>query len=541
LDQVCRAILQRRLSLVRPPETDADRLRHYRNDPVRFAQEILGLRLSKKQAQILNAIRDHKRVSVRSGRRVGKSYVFAAAALWFYCTQGPDARVVLMATTDRQVKGIMWRAIEMLWARAKIKLPGVKGDSHESGCVWGEMFCEIKGYTARDAEAIAGIAGARLMYLIDEASGVKQQIFDAVEGNLAGGNAWLCLISNPTRNDGEFYSSHHEKSSKVLGPEFGYHTIAISSLESPNITGECGAEEIPGLARRSWVELMKRTWGEDSAQYRVHVLGEFAVNEERKIFSLAMLHEAQRLHGMRNGDEGFTPATGRLWIGLDPAGPGGQGDETAIVWRRGWRALGIFRQRGLTPEGHLVHLLGILAKEAIPGEKLAPVIVYDAGGDVGRDVGRALVEYLDAHRGAFELVKTMGSWPAQRLPQVYVTLRDELAANAERWMRAGGAIPEDVKLERDLHVLEFDQSMKRDARTAAERLTLIKKDGPNGVRTLLGRSPDTGDAFQMCCWEPRRLVEAEASEAAAPDESSLSGFDPYRGIDPYGGQIDPYG
>lgn len=529
LERAAAPTLRRKLELLRPPETDADRLRAYRDDPVRFAVEVLGINPTKKQCEILRCARDNKRMSVRSGRRVGKSYVFAMLALWFYCTMGPDARVVLMATTDRQVKQIMWRAIEMLYARAKIRIPGIKAESHEGGLVWKDLFCEIKGYSARDAEAIAGIAGARLMYLIDEASGVKQQIFDAIEGNLAGGNAWLCLISNPTRNEGEFYDSHHSKSSEAMGPTFGYHTFAISSYESPNVTGECGPEEIPGLATRAWIEREERSWGADSAQFRVHVLGEFAINEERKLFSLASIAEAKA-----RWEE--TPATGRLWIGLDPAGPGGQGDETAIVLRRGQKVVGIWRGRGLSAEKHVSQVLSLIAEHHGNADKLAPVIVYDAGGDVGRDVGRALVDHLDTNKADFELVKTFGSWKPQRLPLVYVTLRDEMAANAERWVKAGGAIPEDTKLERDLHVLEFDPATK-------DRLQLIKKDGPNGIRTLLGRSSDTGDAFILSCWEPARLADEKDPDGGGSSESEDPGpgFDPYRGIDPYGGQIDPYG
>jgi hypothetical protein len=527
LERAVAPVLRRKLEELQPPETDADRLRRYRDDPVAFVREVLGMRPTRKQCEILECVRDHKRVSVRSGRRVGKSYVFAMIALWFYCTMGPDARVVLMATTDRQVKQIMWRAIEMLYARALVKIPGVKAESHEGGLVWKDLFCEIKGYTARDAEAIAGIAGARLMYLIDEASGVKQQIFDAVEGNLAGGNAWLCLISNPTRNEGEFYDSHHSKSAEVMGPTFGYHTFEISSYESPNVTREF-AEQVPGLATLEWIERQKQAWGEDSAWFRVHVLGEFAINEERKLFSLAALTAAEERYESAQ-------ALGRLWIGLDPAGPGGQGDETAIVIRRGQKVLAIWRGKGLTPEGHLAQTLALISEWRAPVEKLPPVIVYDAGGDVGRDVGRALVDHLDRNLGAFELVKTFGSWKPQRLPFVYVTLRDEMAANAEKWLRAGGAIPEDVKLKRDLHVLEFDPATK-------DRLQLIKKDGPNGIRVLLGRSSDTGDAFVLCCWEPMRFAdEHEHDGGSTANEDPGPGFDPYRGIDPYGGGINPYG
>ena len=52
-----------------------------------------------------------------------------------------------------------------------------------------------------------GLSGAELLLIVDEASGVPDEITDAIEGNLAAGGK-LVLFSNPTRLSGLFYDSH---------------------------------------------------------------------------------------------------------------------------------------------------------------------------------------------------------------------------------------------------------------------------------------------------------------------------------------------
>ncbi|HYG67931.1 MAG TPA: hypothetical protein VD838_09735, partial [Anaeromyxobacteraceae bacterium] len=88
----------------------------YRDDPVAFAHDILGVEPWSKQVEILEAVRDHKRVAIRSGHKTGKSNSAGILALWFYCSW-PDARVVMSSTTSRQVDTILWRELSMLRSR----------------------------------------------------------------------------------------------------------------------------------------------------------------------------------------------------------------------------------------------------------------------------------------------------------------------------------------------------------------------------------------------------------------------------------------
>jgi len=288
----------------------------YRDRPTAFFRDVLGVEPWARQVEVIEAVRDHKRVAVKSGHKVSKSHTAAGIALWFWCSFD-DARVVMTSTTSRQVDDILWRETRMMRARAGLcvtckaaneehadaRARGELVEDVEPPCVHSAMiggeigdmartglksddFREIKGFTAREAEAVAGISGRHLLYILDEASGIKPEIFEAIEGNRAGG-ARVVMFSNPTKTSGEFFDAFNSK-------ERFYSTHTISSEETPNATyGDDDERAIPGLATREWIEEKKQEWGEDSALYAVRVKGEFVELEEGKVFSIHAIAESE--------------------------------------------------------------------------------------------------------------------------------------------------------------------------------------------------------------------------------------------------------
>jgi len=500
LQRELRAMLQRTTRL-RFPDS------RYQRDPVGFFHNVLGLEPWRRQVEIIEAVRDNMRVAICSGHKVGKSATVAGLALWFFCSF-KDARVILSSTTSRQVDQILWRELRMMRARSGrcLECKRVDPDGHfiprpcpHSAIIEGEQgelartglqsddFREVVGFTAREAEAVAGISGQNLLYLLDEASGIPDIIYEAIEGNRAGG-ARVCLVGNGTRNEGEFFNAFTTKAHL-------YKTLRISSEESPNVVQ--GAMVIPGLATREWIQEKRAEWGENSALYLVRVKGQHAVNEEGRIFSLHEIAEAER----RWHD---TPEAGCLFIGIDPAGESGSGDETVFCARRGLRMLLLRAMLGLSAEQHRDQLLALLPTLRVPREKA--VVVIDGDGSVGARLSGILRAYLDdkKHANEFELVVVRGGEKAIRQPKVYDRRRDELAANLKQWFEDGGAILEDTKLARELHVLEWRQRVDQRLKVT-DKVTL---------RKLLGRSPDRYDALALSVWEPRSLLNSEIPDSA---------------------------
>jgi len=515
---------------------DSGMARQFRADPIGFFRRILGVVPWARQAEIIEAIWEHDRVACKSGHKVSKSNTAAGVALGFY-SSFDDARVIMSSTTSRQVDQILWREVKMLRARGGRCVECKEAGRDERPCPHsaliegdiGELartglksadFREIVGFTAKEGEAVAGISGRRLLYIVDEASGVPDEIFEAIEGNRAGG-AKILLLGNPTRTQGYFFDAFHEK--KAF-----WHCITISSEESPNVVE--GREVIPGLATREWIEEKKEEWGEDSPLYRVRVKGEFATREDGRIFSIHAIEQAEQLWH----DKSIAVA-GRLFLGVDPAGATGTGDESAFAARRGKKVLELVTKRGLTEEGHLVWIVGMLTRLRQPRE--IPVVVVDREGGIGSKLAVLLRSYADEHKTSLVLVSVRASDRAVRQPVVYDRMRDELAANLEAWFRDGGAIPEDTRLEGELHELEWEPQ-------ANGRVKITRK---TQLRKALGRSPDRYDAVALCAWEPLSLSdESPVDDAGAPQRRGPRADDGGGGgggseIDPYGTGIDPYG
>jgi hypothetical protein len=206
---------------------------------------------------------------VAAGRKVSKSCSAAIIALWWF-TAWVDAVVVMTSTTGRQLADILWRELRLQFSRSQRRLPvddpllqrfqhlrtfPIDGEPSllaQNGLKSGHRV--INGFSAKEGVAAAGISGAHLLYLVDEASGVEQHIFDAIIGNMAGGGGRLVLFGNPTRCEGEFFDAFNTKHA-VEGKPGGYHTLTISSEESPNVIENVII--IPGLAYREWIEERK--------------------------------------------------------------------------------------------------------------------------------------------------------------------------------------------------------------------------------------------------------------------------------------------
>lgn len=503
----------------------------YSTSPVKFCHDILGFDPWEKQREVMNSVVKYPLVTVRSGHRIGKSWLAAALALWFYSTF-PDARVIGTGPTSTNVQGVLWRAIRQLHSRSgrclKCTLQDPSGprpcehstiidskpaDRAGTGLV-SEDFREVKGYTVRDVEAITGTAGQSLFFIMDEASGIPDAIFEGLEGNRAG---WteekgvmvrMLLIGNPTRTMGEFYDSHEHPRKKLV-----YHRVAISSRDTPNVIARKNI--IPGLATHYWVEQMIAKYGEDSAFVKVRVDGEFPIGEDGKAFSIALITESEtRWHE--------TEAAGVLQIGLDPAGESGTGDQTGMVARRGQKILALRRFRGLNEQAHCVHLLDFIEElREHPREKA--IVVIDSEGKIGWDTYVYLRQYSRKKESTFELYRVRASDKAFREPLTFDRVRDELVHNLYLWLRGGGALLEDEQLETELHSVEWDNSSGK-----------LKITPKKQLRKILGRSPDSFDALTLSVWPVLRTDET--TEEEEEEEEDFPELDPYADdeIDPYG-------
>ena len=261
--------------------------------PLDFAADVLGVTLWDKQREVLSALPDHRRVAVKSGNGLGKGYCASVAALWFLYTHDP-AVVLSTAPTFRQVRHVLWRQIRQLYFRSREPLGGKILDSR-----W-ELSEDryALGLSADTADQFQGFHSANMFIVVDEAEGVSDEIYEAIDSVMTSAEtSRLLLIGNPTTVTGAFRRAFYEERNL-------YHTITISALESPNVLA--GKIVTPGLTTTGWVEERKEIWGEENPLFRARVLGEFPEQSDDTLFKLSDIEAAgsRHIHKSQQSPEG---------------------------------------------------------------------------------------------------------------------------------------------------------------------------------------------------------------------------------------------
>lgn len=481
-------------------------------DPVGFATTVLGVELWSFQVRFLEAIRDHRHVACAGGRKIGKDFVVAVASLWWYASW-PRAKVFLLAPTAKQLDGIVYLEIRQLMSqtgrclRCRTAYPDGPRPCPHSAVLSGDVgmlartgvrgggFRHIVGQTAISGGGLRGFSGSKVLAIEDEASDIKDDIDTALVGNLAAADCHRVAISNPTKVYGFFYRAFHEE-------RHTFFPIQQSSEEAPNVVE--GREVFPGLATREWLEERERAWGRGTALWAANVDGKFPVAAQGQLFPLEVVRAAVSAKKRASANR-----EGRLQIGIDVAGAGQDGDETAFAPRRGDYAEEILRRRGLTPDQILDLALELLAKYRQDydwGDSAKPVIVVDRDGSVGAkvyDVFKAYRSRNAQNEAEFKLVGFQGGAPPiGRMKDSYRMNRDLLFASLVEWVKDGGTFPDDLKLEGELVALRW----------LSVEMGKSQLEPKSNMRDRLGRSPDSADALALSVWGERR--ESAVTHAA---------------------------
>lgn len=424
------------------------KLKRYQEDPVLFSSEILGFEPWDKQSELMHLVRSKNFVSCRSGHKVGKTSSMASIALWFI-TCFPRSVVVMTAPTASQIENQIWGEVRRLYRDAALRGFPIGGKMNETP--WsGLRFADqrhLYGRSTKTKENFAGISAPNLLILVDEASGVSEDIFEAIFGNLAS-NGRVVLISNPTQTSGRFYDSFHGDSDQ-------WATMHIPSTATPNFHGR----SVDGLARPEWAEFMGKTYGNPSPYYDVRVLGNFPTQAENSVIPLGLVESSvSRRKLLAALEKGSLSPVGRaeasgiitqlepliypaepLVVGVDVARYGD--DSSCFTPVRGLRMDEpkiITKFDIVDVAGHAYEFTRGLAR---PGE--IPLVRVDANG-----IGSGVYDNIKRR----EHVRAIEVNVSERAEDVekYVSKRDELWFLMREWLQAGGVLPENKRLHAEL-------------------------------------------------------------------------------------------
>jgi hypothetical protein len=390
--------------------------------------------------------------------------------------------------------------------------------SSAGGLTSGER--KIVGITSNNTEGAGGYSGEHLLVIIDEASALEDDMFQAFVGNTAAQGAKLIMVGNPTRQTGEFFESHHRKSNL-------YCCIHVSSEEAAK-------ENVPGLASKQYCDMIleQDERGRESPFYQIRVIGDFPSHDDTAVYPISEIFKAQEPDRYA-----ITPAEGRLVIAIDPAGDTGKGDESIITAVRGLKVLEMRSGRGWSHERHVAEMKDLRQQWWNEHEK--PLVAIDADG-VGAPIALRL-EYAAEHQSEpIEIIRVyLGQQARDHLN--YDLVGDEAHELLSRWLRYGGVFPASPKLEQEMQYINWTMvNRTRNNRKMDVRSGTLKKN----LRQIIHRSPDRLDSMRVFAWAANicgclpvpALNSAPVEEELAVDtgysneeEHDLGGqvFDPY--------------
>lgn len=452
-----------------------------RNNPLLFVTDVLGVEPEAWQREALELIGSNDRVSIRSGHGVGKTTLFAWLVLWFLLTR-QDCKIPVTANSQDQLRDTIWPEIAKWHRRLPQELKEQVDVQAERVIVKADpegSFAVQRTASKDRPEALQGFHAKHILFLVDEASGIADIVFEVGSGALSTEGSKAVMAGNPTRSGGFFHDTHH-------GLRDRWKTMRVNSEDVPRARGH--------------IDDIIAKYGKDSNAYRVRVLGEFPTSDDQAVIPLDLI-EAACVRDVKPLE--YYP----IW-GLDVARFGD--DRTALAKRR--------YNRLMEPvtwwHGHdLMATVGRVkaeyeraAEDAKPSEILVDIIGYGAGVvDRMQEMGLPV-------RGinVGESASSVGE---------YVRLRDELWFLGREWFQTKAVwMPRDESLIAELAspTYKFQSSGK----ILVESKDDMKKRGM--------RSPDLADAFllTMAGFSQRQLpLEGDyRSISTDASRSSVTGY-----------------
>lgn len=497
----------------------------YQNDPIAYSQDVLGISWWSKQLEIARSVATNKRTLVQAAFGVGKTFLAGGLVNWWF-DSFPHSISITTAKTFAQVRDVLWKEIA-----SQRKNPPLADATQLRDPMQRDHFA--MGFTAgRDivtdefgAIAAQGRHAEFLLFVMDEAAGVRPELYATMEDSIVGSENRALLIGNPTMPSGPFYDAARSGS---------WNVIHISALEHPNVLaglrGE--ADPIPGAVSLDWLEdklnnpywvdhlgtpsddeqrdVWKATtafefppgsdyWYEPQMHGEVKILGLFPTLLTDTVWALVWLDEARvRESKWRKSDP--------LEFGIDVARFGD--DASAIHGRRGpvsllhesWR-----KEANTATAGRAFNFI----TETASGHDAPSVIVrVDTTGGHGGGPADILRERFVSHEHVqiVDVDSSQSAYDQKKHPN----RRNELwFSAADEYGRTG--------------VLDLTRLSQWDFDNLSSQLTAVRYEMDSHGRLVVwskvkmkkktGRSPDDADAFNLAYMGTSAASFAQVNES----------------------------
>lgn len=247
------------------------------------------------------------------------TWTIGQLALWWIDSASiGKRRVITTAPGGDQVKGGIW--IEMNRSHAAYELPGRINQTEW----WIGSWQAGIGRKPPDwaTTSFQGLKAEEVLVIIDEATGLDDEIWEALESLASSKHSKIVAMGNPTDPNSTFR--------RICLPGSGYHVIQIDGHNTPNWTGERVTETVANsLISKEYAQGIIDRYGEDSPIYLARVRGEWPEDASDGVVPYSWLKACQKL--------GIDLSQGPTELGVD-VGASEEGDPTVIYERRGNKA-----------------------------------------------------------------------------------------------------------------------------------------------------------------------------------------------------------
>ncbi len=475
----------------------------YKDMPIEFCKDFLNMPLIwQGQQRILKSLVDNKRTTVPSGHSTGKSAIAAGITWWWLFTRF-KSRVIVTAPTYRQLMTVYYAEVNKWYNNSALKdlnmfecmanflrvndkdlakewymlpispstadgLQGQHGDkSQDVRSVMKQLGIEeIKD----DSDIKAVIESLKnhstnkesddnLLIIIDEGSGVSQEIMEVLEGT---DYTRLVIFGNMTKNTGMFYDSVYRSKGQ-------FNVIRLSSYDSPFMSYE-------------QIEYMEKRYGKDSNVVKVRLKGEAPDQENDTIISRELLEKYINYVPI----EDKILNSKEIQIGVDVAR---FGDDSTIMY--------------VKQGNYIIEEIKLDKKDTMQtANRVARIVNEYSQNDIvakidGVGVGGGVIDRLaELQFPNLNIIEIQNNARAFNENE-YCNAITEMFYEFNEFLKRGFvSMPDDSELIEDLAGRKYEFDSKG-------RLRIESKDE---FKKRFGRSPDKGDAFLMTWYNNEDLT-----------------------------------
>ena len=463
-----------------------ERLKQWRENPVQFVRQCLGIEPDDWQIEILCAFAKNQRLAMKAAKGPGKTAVLSWLC-WNFLVTRPYPKIAATSISWDNLADGLWTEMaktqsksellktEFQWTKTRIVYKKQPEQWWMSARTW------AKGAnSSQQADTLAGLHADYLLFVIDEAGGVPDSVMAAAEAGLSTGiETKIVIAGNPTHLEGPLYRA-------ATSERHLWYLV--------NITGDPNNPKRSKRISIQWAKDQISKYGETNPWVVVNVFGEFPPSSMNALLGPDEIERAMNKH-LREDQYDFAQKR----IGVDVSRFGD--DRTILFPRQGLASFTPVEMRNARTNEIAARLAQAKVKWGSEIE-----LIDDTGG-----WGAGVVDsMIQAGYSPMPI-----NFSGKALDNRYFNKRSEMWFMMAEWVKRGGALPNIPELARELSVPTYTF---HNGKLRLEEKEMIKE--------RLGFSPDMADALALTFALPEMPRRIDIGPGANTGKLN-SEYDPY--------------